>query len=68
MLSALVSEDAIALALAVSEGSLEAYIKYDRMRNGSGASDFLSDSIVAACILADANQTLVTAVSDCGFL
>ena len=63
ILSALVSEDSVALALAVTDGSLEAYIKYDRAHHGRNATDVLSNSIVVACILAEPLCTL--GVSDC---
>jgi hypothetical protein len=68
LLSALVSEDAIDLALAASEGTLQAYLRYDRAHNGSASCDFLSNSILAACILADAPIGSVTDVSDCRLL
>ena len=64
-MSALISEDAIALALAVANGSLEAYLKYDRMHHGRDATDFLLNSIVAACILADVDPLYTLSVSDC---
>jgi hypothetical protein len=51
LLSALVSEDATALALAFSNGTLAAYADYDH--SACGSADFLSDSVLAACILSD---------------
>ena len=58
-------EKPVALTLAVADGSLEAYLQYDRKHHGRDATDFLSNSIVAACILADVEPLCTLGVSDC---
>ena len=55
----------MALAIAVTDGSLAGYLQYDRQHNGRDSTDFLSNSIVAACILADVEPLCALGVSDC---
>jgi hypothetical protein len=55
----------VALAIAVTDGSLAGYLQYDRQHHGRDATDFLSNSIVAACMLADVEPLCTLGVSDC---